>query len=352
MKRKMLVCTSAVMITAMAVAAPAFCEEEKEFTVGICNYVDDASLNQIVDNIQSRLDEIGEEEGVVFNVDYDNCNADAAVMDQIITQFEADNVDLMVGVATPVAMSMQAATEDSQTPVVFAAVSDPLSSGFVNSLEVPGGNLTGTSDYLDTNAVLNLVLAQNPNTKKIGLLDDLQQEASDTALQAAKAFCQEKGIDILEITVSNAEEADLAVQYLAAEGVDAVFTPTDNTLMDSEYEIYQTFIDTGLPHFGGADGFALNGAFVGYGVDYGLLGIKTADMAVDILLNGKDPATMPVEVLDNNIATINIGTCRSLGYDLESVEAAFQPYCSEIKEVTTAEDADAFNGALDGLYFS
>mgnify|MGYP000282027348 CR=1 FL=1 len=89
------------------------------FKVGICNYVDDASLNQIVDNIQSRLEELGKEKGVTFDVSYDNCNADASVMEQIISDFQADKVDLMVGVATPVAMRMQSATEGTDTPVDF-----------------------------------------------------------------------------------------------------------------------------------------------------------------------------------------------------------------------------------------
>ena len=340
MKRKMLVCTSAVMITAMAVAAPAFCEEEKEFTVGICNYVDDASLNQIVDNIQSRLDEIGEEEGVVFNVDYDNCNADAAVMDQIITQFEADNVDLMVGVATPVAMSMQAATEDSQTPVVFAAVSDPLGAGLVDSMEAPGANLTGTSDYLDTEAIFNLILAQNPDAEKIGLLYDLGQDSSTAAIESAKAYCEENGLEVVEATGTTNDEVLLAAQNLAAEGVDAVFTPSDNTIMTAELAIYETLIDAGIPHYTGADSFALNGAFVGYGVDYANLGKETADMIADILINEKDPAEEPVKTFDNGTATINTETCEALGYDLDEIKTAFEPLCTQVLEIVTAESFD------------
>ena len=85
------------------------------YTVGICNYVDDASLNQIVENIQSQLAAIAEEKGVTFNVEYDNCNADSNLMSQIISNFQADNADLLVAVATPVAMAMQAATEESGT---------------------------------------------------------------------------------------------------------------------------------------------------------------------------------------------------------------------------------------------
>ena len=153
------------------------------YTIGICNYVDDASLNQIVENINARLAEIESEQGITINVKYDNCNADANVMNQIIANFAADNVDLMVGVATPVAMAMQSATEDSKTPVVFAAVSDPVGAGLVASLEEPGSNVTGSSDNLDTNSVMNLIFAQNPDAKKIGLLYDVGQDSSTAAIE-------------------------------------------------------------------------------------------------------------------------------------------------------------------------
>ena len=113
--------------TANGTSGPA--AEPQSFRIGICNYVDDASLNQIVENIQARLEEISAEKGVQFVIDYDNCNADATVMEQIIANFQSSGTDLLVGVATPVAMRMQTATEDSQTPVVFAAVSDPVGAG-------------------------------------------------------------------------------------------------------------------------------------------------------------------------------------------------------------------------------
>ena len=132
---------------------------QKTYTVGICNFVDDASLNQIVGNIKAQLDKIGKEKNVAFEVKYDNCNADSNVLSQIIAGFSADKVDLMVGVATPVAVAMQSATEETKIPVIFAAVSDPAGTGIVASNEAPGSNLTGTSDYLDTKAIFNLILA-------------------------------------------------------------------------------------------------------------------------------------------------------------------------------------------------
>ena len=307
------------------------------YTIGICNYVDDASLNQIVENINARLAEIESEQGITINVKYDNCNADANVMNQIIANFAADNVDLMVGVATPVAMAMQSATEDSKTPVVFAAVSDPVGAGLVASLEEPGSNVTGSSDNLDTNSVMNLIFAQNPDAKKIGLLYDVGQDSSTAAIEHAKAYLDDKGVEYVERTATTAEEVALAAQALVSDGVDAVFTPTDNTIMKAELAIYETFADAGIPHYTGADSFALNGAFLGYGVDYANLGRETADMIASILTEGKDPATTPVITFDNGTATVNTEICEKLGVDFDTVSEAFAPYCTRVEEITTAE---------------
>lgn len=307
------------------------------YTIGICNYVDDASLNQIVENINARLAEIECEQGITINVKYDNCNADTNVMNQIIANFAADNVDLMVGVATPVAMAMQSATEDSKTPVVFAAVSDPVGAGLVASLEEPGSNVTGSSDNLDTNSVMNLIFAQNPDAKKIGLLYDVGQDSSTAAIEHAKAYLDDKGIEYVERTATTAEEVALAAQALVSDGVDAVFTPTDNTIMKAELAIYETFADAGIPHYTGADSFALNGAFLGYGVDYANLGRETADMIASILTEGKDPATTPVITFDNGTATVNTEICEKLGLDFDTVSEAFAPYCTRVEEITTAE---------------
>ena len=130
----------------------------------------------------------------------------------------------------------------------------------------------------------------------------------------------------------------MAAEALIAAGVKAVFTPTDNTIMTAELSIYETFTEAGVQHYTGADSFALNGAFVGYGVDYVQLGEATADMVAELLCDGKTPADLPFQTFDNGIATINTETCGALGLDLDTVKKAFAPYCTEVVEVTTAEN--------------
>lgn len=314
-----------------------------DYRIGICNYVDDASLNQIAEHLRARLAAIGAEQGVTIDVRYDTCNGDTAVMNQIIANFMADGVDLMIAIATPVAMAMEAATEDSALPVVFAAVSDPVGAGLVESLERPGGNVTGTSDYLDTDAVMDLIFAAAPDAERIGLLYDPGQDSAAAPIAAAKAYLETRGIFCVERTGTTIDEITLAAQALVSDEVDAVFTPTDNTVMKAELSIYEIFSAAGIPHYTGADSFALNGAFLGYGVDYAKLGEETADMAAGILLSGDDPAITPVMTFDNGTATINTETCTALGLSFEEISALFAPLCTRVSPITTAEDFGGLN---------
>lgn len=307
----------------------------KEYKVGIVKYVDDASLDQIESAIQKELDAKGKELGVTFNyADYtSNGQADSTTLNQIATNLIADEVDIIVPIATPAAMIMQAATEDNQIPVVFSAISDPVGAGLVESLDAPGSNITGTSDAVDTEAILNLVLTANPDAKKIGLLYDKSQDSSNKPMEDAKEFCEEHNLEVVEKTGTTTAELSAAADALVAEGVDAIYTPTDNTVMTAELAIFEKFTDAKIPHYTGADSFALNGAFVGYGVNYVNLGTKTADMVVDILVNGKKPADYPVQTLADGIITINTETAEACGIS----EDVFENLGSEIVKTTTKE---------------
>ena len=326
---------SASSTTASSAAASAAAEGGQTFKVGIVNYVDHASLNQIVASVESRLDELGKEKGVTFDYAdyYANAQADQSNLNQIGADLVGDGVDVIVAVATPTAATMLAAVEDTDIPVVYSAVTDPAAAGFDD-----GENITGTSDALNTDAIMNLILAVDPDIDTIGLLYDLSQDASTQAIADAKAFCEAKGIKYIEKNGTTTAEVQMAAEALIASGVKAVFTPTDNTIMTAELSIYETFAEAGVKHYTGADSFALNGAFVGYGVDYVQLGEATADMVAQILCDGKSAAEMPYQTFDNGIVTINTETAEALGVDLAAVKEAFKPYCTEIVEVTTAEN--------------
>ena len=332
MKKKVLACVATSVMAAIMLAGTAMAAEYK---VGIIQFVDDASLNQIEASIEAELDAKSEEgedkyiyEGYVYNG-----QADSTTLSQIATQLISDGVDVIVPIATPTAQIVQAATEDNQIPVVFSAVSDPVGASLVESMEEPGANITGTSDALNTNAILDLMFIANPDIKKVGLLYSQSEDASKQPIEDAKAYLEEKGVEYVEKTGTNNTEVTQAADALIAESVDAVFTPTDNTVMTAELGIYEKFIDAGIPHYAGADSFALNGAFCGYGVDYKNLGKETADMVVEIL-QGADPATTAVKTFDNGIATVNTETAEAIGLDY----SGFAEVCTQVIETITAEE--------------
>ena len=314
--------------------------EGKTYKVGIAQFVDDASLNQIEAAIEAELDAKAKKLGVTFDYTLYNGQGDATTLNQIGAELVGKGVDLIVPIATPAVKIMQSATEDTEIPIVFSAVSDPVGSGIVDALDAPGGRITGTSDALNTKGLLDLMLAQNPDVKTVGLLYSKSEDSSKQPIADAKAYLEGKGIRCVEKTGTTTDEITSAVDALIAEKVDAVFTPTDNTVMTAELAIYEKFLNAKIPQYCGADSFALNGAFVGYGVDYTALGKMTADMVVQVLVDGKSPATLPVATFDNGIAMINTDSCTALGYDLAAVKQAFDGKCSAVLETTTQQNFD------------
>ncbi len=332
MKKKVLALTTASLVAAIMTTGTAMAAEYK---VGILKYMDHASLNQIEDALKAELDaKSAEGEDTYVYEGYDlNGQGDSTMLLQQATQLIDDGVDVIVPIATPAAAIVQSATEDNQIPVVFSAVSDPVTAGLVDSMEAPGANITGTSDALNTTAILDLMFIVNPDIQSVGLLYSLSEDSSKQPIADAKAYLEEKGVDYIEATGTSTSEIQAAVEQLAADKVDAIFTPTDNTVMDAELAIYETLIEAGIPHYTGADSFALNGAFCGYGVDYEYLGAATADMVIDIL-NGADPAATAVQTFDSGIATVNTETAEALGLDY----SGFAEVCTQVVETVTAEE--------------
>ena len=321
-------------LTACGDGAGAGNDGARTYKVAIVKYVDDASLNQIEDAIVAQLQAKEAELDVTFEILKYNGQADGAVLNQIAADVLAEEVDAVVPIATPAAVLLQAATEDTDIPVIFSAVSNPVEDGLVADAEKPGANVTGTSDGIDTEAIFKLMLVQNPDLKKVGLLYDQGQSSSLVSIKDAEKFCKANNIEVVKKTGTNVGEIQTAADALVAAEVDAIFTPQDNTVMTAELAIYEKFTDAKIPHYTGADSFALNGAFMGYGVNYENLGTLAADMVVDIVVNGADPAATPVKKLEEGILTVNTDTAKALGIDF----SIFKDYCDELKEIQTGQE--------------
>ncbi len=310
---------------------------ERVYKVGILKFMDHPSLNQIEASVKEGLETLSGD-GVSYEIEDLNGQGDASVLNQMTAQLLSDQVDVIVPIATPAAQIVQAATEDQEIPVIFSAVSDPITAKLVTSMEKPGKNISGTSDALNTNAIMDLMLAQKPDTGYVGLLYSKSEDSSKSAIEDAKKYLEGKGIRYIEKTGTTTDEVSQAVDALIAEKVDAVFTPTDNTIQKAELAIYEKLENAGVPHYTGADSFALNGAFVGYGVDYENLGRKTAEMIDEVLRNGKKPAELPVQTFDNGIVTVNTDTAEKLGYNMEELRKTFAPLATRVEETGTRQE--------------
>lgn len=306
--------------------------DSKTYKVAVVQQLDHSSLNEIRDAIEAELD--AAPEGVTVTYENFNGQNDSTVLNQIGSQIVSGGYDAIIPIGTLAAQCMANAA-DGNIPVIYAAISDPETAGLTGL-----DNVTGTSDALNTDSIMNMIFAANPNVQTVGLLYSNSEPNSTTPIANAKAYLDSKGIKYVEKTGNTADEVLSAANALAAAKVDAVFTPTDNTVMTAELAIYEKFLNAKIPQYCGADSFALNGAFVGYGVDYTALGKMTADMVVQVLVDGKSPATLPVATFDNGIAMINTESCTALGYDLATVKQAFDGKCSAVLETTTQQNFD------------
>ena len=277
----------------------------------------------------SELEKLAKDNGVTIQYEIASGQNDQSTLKQLADQAIADGADVIVPIATAAAKVAALSAEDTKTPVVFAAVSYPDE----ESVALTGIDyVTGTSDALNTRAIIDLMLAQDPDLSKVGLLYSLSEDNSARPIAEAKEYLDSKGIAYTEQTANSNDEVIAAASALIAEGVDAVFTPTDNVIQSAELAIYESFIQAGVLHYGGADSFARNGAFAGCGVNYTLLGKQTAGLAYDVLTKGMD-GMEDYYLLEGGIITVNTETAAALKIDY----TAFKDM-GTVAEVQTTED--------------
>ncbi|MCD8363120.1 MAG: ABC transporter substrate-binding protein [Lachnospiraceae bacterium] len=297
------------------------------YNIAIVKQMDHASLDEIAEAIEAELDVIAEENGVTINYETYSGQGEQSVLTQIGTQVVSEGVDAIIPIATLAAQVMVTCAEESQTPVIFAAISDPEGAELTDI-----DYLTGTSDALNTEFIMDMMFAQNADIQKVGLLYSLSEDNSTTPIAEAKAYLDAAGIEYVEKTANTNDEVITAASALIAEGVDTIFTPTDNVVMAAELAIYENLIDAGILHYTGADSFVRNGAFATCGVNYTELGYETADLAYEAIINGM--ADMEdYYLMDGGIITVNTETAEAIGADYSMFADM-----GELVEVITTED--------------
>ena len=325
--KKIFALVLALVMMASLVACGGSGAKDDTIKVAIIKQLDHASLDEIANAVAARLEEIAAEKGVKIEYEITSGQNDQTILKQLGDQAIAGGADVIIPIATTAAQIAALCAEDTKTPVAFAAVSDPAGAKLTGIDYV-----TGTSDALNTQFIIDMMLAENPGVKSVGLLYSLSEPNSATPIADAKAYLDSKGIAYVEQTANTNDEVVAAASALMAAGVDAIFTPTDNVIMAAELAIYEDLIASGIPHYTGADSFVRNGAFATCGVNYTELGRETADLAYKAITDGMD-ALEDFYLMDGGIITVNTDTAKAMGIDYSVFSGM-----GTLVEVTTTKD--------------
>lgn len=284
-------------------------DSKEQYKITIVKQMDHASLDEIADAVAAELDAIEKEKDVDIEYEIYSGQGEQTTLKQIGEQAVAEGVDGIIPIGTLAAQVMVSSVENLDIPVVYAAVSDP------EAAELTGIDyVTGTSDALNTAFIFDMMIKENSDLKKVGLLYSLSEANSEKPIAEAKKYLEEAEIEYVEQTASTNDEVIAAASSLIAEQVDAVFTPTDNVIMTAELAIYKQFAEAGIPHYTGADSFVRNGAFTTCGVNYGALGTETADLAYTAVTEGMEDME-DYYLVDGGIITVNTETAELLDID-------------------------------------
>ena len=309
---KKLICVMLTVLMTLSLFAGCGAQaDDGIYKVAIVQQLDHSSLDEIRVAIEAELDKIAAEDGVKVEYKHFNGQNDTSILAQIGTQVVSDGYDIIIPIATLAAQYSVTAAEGTNIPIVYAAISDPVGAGLTGLPKV-----TGVSDALNTPFILDMMFAADPEIQTVGLLYSLSEPNSTMPIAEAKAYLDAKGIPYIEKTGNTADEVITAATALVGR-VDAVFTPTDNAIMNVAPSVAEILNGAGIAHYTGADSFVQAGSFATCGVNYTELGTYAAGMAMDILLGGAVPE---YHVMEGGIITVNADTAKALGLDYKVFE--------------------------------
>lgn len=311
MKKVLVVLLVLVMSMAMLTGCKSGSDGEV-YKIGIVQMMEHPSLDTIRESIIEGLEEEGYVDGENIEIIYQNGQNDMSTMKNIAQTFVGEECDVIVAIATPAAQA--ALSETTDIPIIFAAVTDPVDAGLVDSLEVPGGNVTGTSDEVSAEMIMELAKEIDPEFKTVGALYNTGEDNSVSVIAGLKEYAEANGLEIVESTVTNTSEVQQAAQYLA-DKADIVYSPIDNTVASSMAVVTEVFNNAGVPFYVSADSMVKDGGLATYGIDYTVLGKETAAMIAEVL-EGADTATMPVRKMSDMQVYVNTDTAKALNIEI------------------------------------
>ncbi len=317
MKRKVLALTMATMMTTALVGCGDNAEVttesgEPHYTVGISQFAEHGSLDNCVEGFIDGLASEGLIEGENLTIDLKNAQADMGTAGQISSTFVSSKVDMIVGVATPTAQSAYNAAMDSDIPVVYTAVTDPIAAQLATEDGMPVGAVTGTSDALATEAQLAMIREMMPEATKLGILYTTSEVNSVIAIEDYEALVGAYGFELITKGITSVSEISIAAQDLLSQ-VDCVTNLTDNTVVSGLPTVIALANEAGVPVFGSEIEQVKIGCIASEGIDYLVLGEQTGVMAAKILKGESEASSMPFETIAQGQVCVNLAVAETLG---------------------------------------
>ena len=306
-------------------AADTAAADGESYTIGISQFAEHGSLDNCRTGFLEGLKEAGIEEGVNLTVLFDNAQADTATASMISDNYVSQKVDLICAIATPSAMSAYNSCLDSDIPVIYTAVSDPVSAGLAKEDKTPEGNITGTADTLPVEAQLKMIREVLPYTTS--------EANSLSTIETYKELADDYGFEIVESGINTLADVDMAAADLAAK-VDCISNLTDNTVVQGLQTVLAKASAAGIPVFGSEVEQVKNGCLAAEGIDYVALGKQTGAMAAKVLKGEAEASDMPYEACEGANLYINTEVASDLGITFpENYEAD----AAEVFETVTVE---------------
>lgn len=317
---KKLATVSLASISALTLAACSSSSDQastETVKVGVLQYMEHESLTAAREGFVAELEANGYKEGEKLVLDYQNAQGDQANLQTISEQLIGGN-DIVLAIATPSAQSL--ATVSTETPIVFTAVTDPLSADLVESIEKPGGLLSGTSDQAPIDKQVELLGQAVPDAKTVGILYTTSERNSEVQVEQAKKLLEKAGYKVVVKGITSTNEVQDATTSLMKD-VDALFIPTDNTVASTMTMIGELSVEHKVPVIGGSTDMVDEGGLLTYGTNYEALGRQTAKMAIKII-EGADVSETAVEYPESVSLHVNEEMAQKLGIDTANLSVS------------------------------
>ena len=288
---------------------------EGEYTIGISQFAEHGSLDNCREGFLAGLAEEGIVEGENLTVEFQNAEADTGIASQISDSFVSAGVDLICAIATPSAMSAYNSAMDTDIPVIYTAVSDPISAELADSAGMPVGNITGTSDALAVTEQLEMIRSILPDAKTIGIIYTTSETNSVSTIAQYEQYAEEYGFEIVKTGINTLADLDMAASDMASK-VDCINNLTDNTVVSGLQTVIKYATEAGIPVFGSEVEQVKAGCVASMGLDYYQLGVQTGKMAAAVLKGESSASEMPFEVIDEPSLYLNTAAAENIGLEL------------------------------------